>query len=81
MSSKYDAVEKSPEKDIQPNDLLTLAEAAIRLRLKVSTLRDWILKRRLPYVKVGRLIRIRRSDLEALIAANLVPAREAMRAA
>ncbi len=56
--------------------LLTLAEAAALLRLRVSTLRAWVLRRRIPYVKVGRLVRIRRSDVEALIEASMVPARE-----
>jgi excisionase family DNA binding protein len=55
--------------------LLTLAEAAGLLRLKVSTLRAWILRRKVPYCKVGRLVRIRRADIEALIAASVVPAR------
>jgi excisionase family DNA binding protein len=55
--------------------LLTIAEAANLLRLKTSTMRAWILRRRLPYCKVGRLVRIRRTDVEALIAASLVPAR------
>jgi excisionase family DNA binding protein len=56
--------------------LLTLAEAASLLRVKVSTLRAWVLRRRIPYVKVGRLVRLRQSDLSALIAASVVPARE-----
>ena len=56
--------------------LLTLAEAAGLLRLKVSTLRSWVLRRRISYVKVGRLVRIRRCDLDALLAASLVPASE-----
>jgi excisionase family DNA binding protein len=56
--------------------LLTVAEAAALLRLKPSTLRAWILRRRLPYCKVGRrVVRIRRADVEALIAASVVPAR------
>jgi excisionase family DNA binding protein len=54
--------------------LLTLAEAANLLRLKPSTLRAWILRRKLPYCKVGRLVRIRRADVDALIAASVVPA-------
>jgi excisionase family DNA binding protein len=57
-------------------ELLTLPEAARLLRLQVSTLRDWVLKRRIAYVKVGRLVRIRRCDVEALIAASIVPARQ-----
>ena len=57
------------------NALLTLPEAASLLRLKTSTLRAWVLRRRIPYVKVGRLVRLRRSDVESLISRSLVPAR------
>jgi excisionase family DNA binding protein len=55
--------------------LLTIAEASSLLRLKVSTLRAWVLCRKIPYVKVGRLVRLRRADVDALIASSLVPAR------
>ncbi|HZU45290.1 MAG TPA: helix-turn-helix domain-containing protein [Terriglobales bacterium] len=55
--------------------LLTIAEASSMLRLRPSTLRAWILGRRIPYCKVGRLVRLRRADVEALIAASVVPAR------
>jgi excisionase family DNA binding protein len=57
------------------NTLLTVAEAAGLLRLKPSTMRAWILGRRLPYCKVGRLVRIRKADVDALIATSVVPAR------
>ena len=57
------------------DDLLTLAEAAKLLRLKPSTIRAWILRRKLPYCKVGRLVRIRRADVEAFISENIVPVR------
>jgi excisionase family DNA binding protein len=53
--------------------LLTVAEASALLRLKPSTMRAWILRRKIPYCKVGRLIRIRRTDVEELIASSLVP--------
>lgn len=56
-------------------DLLTISEAASLLRLKPSTIRAWVLRRKLPYVKVGRLVRIRRVDIEGLIASSVVPAR------
>ncbi len=55
--------------------LLTIAEASSMLRLRPSTLRAWILGRRIPYCKVGRLVRLRRADVEALIAASVVSAR------
>lgn len=57
------------------SELLTVGEAADRLRLKASSVRAWILRRKIPYVKVGRLVRIRRADVEALIAESVVPAR------
>jgi excisionase family DNA binding protein len=56
--------------------LLTLPEASSLLRLKTSTLRAWVLRRKIPYVKVGRLVRLRRADVEALIVASVVPALE-----
>ena len=58
------------------DSLLPLPEAAAVLRLKVSTLRAWLLRRRIPYCKVGRLVRIRRADVDSLVAASVVPARE-----
>ena len=60
-----------------PNsELLTIAEASAALRLQPSTVRSWILKRQIPFVKLGSRVFIRRSDCDALIAASLVPARE-----
>jgi excisionase family DNA binding protein len=55
---------------------MTVAESAALLRLKPSTVRAWILEKRIPYVKLGGRVFLRRSDCEALIAASLVPARE-----
>lgn len=59
--------------DEHPNDLLTVPETAELLRLKPSTIRAWVCQRRIPYVKLGRLVRIKRSDAEALIQASVVP--------
>ena len=58
------------------SELLTVAEAGAVLRLQPSTVRSWILKRRIPFVKLGSRVFLRRSDCEALIAASIVPARE-----
>jgi excisionase family DNA binding protein len=55
------------------NDLLTVTESALFLRLRPSTIRAWILRRRIPYVKLGGRVCVRRADLEALIAASVVP--------
>jgi excisionase family DNA binding protein len=56
-------------------DLLTIPEGAMLLRLKVSTIRAWVLQRKLPHVKLGRRVFLRRSDIESLISVSVVPAR------
>ena len=43
---------------------LTVAEVANLLKLNQQTVRNWIDAGTLPAVKVGRRVRIRRSDLE-----------------
>ena len=58
------------------SELLTVQETADLLRLKPSTIRAWVCQRRIPYVKVGRLVRIRRTDAEEFIADHLVEADE-----
>ncbi len=58
----------------EKHDLLTIPEASGLIRLKESTLRDWVLHQRIPHVKLGRRVFFRRSDIDALIAASLVPA-------
>jgi excisionase family DNA binding protein len=63
------------------SQLLTLPEAAARLRVKVSTLRDWVLNKRIGYVKVGRLVRIPSAEIERFIAARTVPAQSQAQAA
>lgn len=63
--------------DIENNDLLTVCEAASYLRLKVSTVRAWVLHRKVPFVKLGgKRVFLRRSDLDSLIKASIVPAKE-----
>jgi excisionase family DNA binding protein len=58
------------------SELLTVPEAAALLRLRPSTIRAWINQRKkIAFVRVGRLVRIRRSDVEAYIASQVVPAR------
>jgi len=57
------------------SDLLTVTEAAMFLRLKTSTIRAWILRRKVNYIKLGGRVFVRRSDLEALVETSVVPAR------
>ena len=53
--------------------LLTVAETAAILRLSVSCIRAWILERRIPYIKIhNKAVRIRRSDVDALIARSVI---------
>ena len=61
--------------DEHTSDLLTVSEAAALLRLKPSTMRAWVHRRRIPFVKLGGRVLFRRSDLEAVIAKSVVPVR------
>jgi excisionase family DNA binding protein len=57
--------------------MLTVDEAAWELGLKASTIRAWLLRRKnISFVKVGRCVRIPRSEVERLIRENTVRARE-----
>lgn len=61
-----------------PSDLLNVREAASMLRLQVSTIRAWVLQRRIPFVKLGgKRVFFRRADLEELVTASVVPAKQA----
>jgi excisionase family DNA binding protein len=53
--------------------LLSIPDAAILLDATPAALRKWLGQRRLPVVKLGRLTRLRRSDLEAVIAKGELP--------
>lgn len=48
-------------------ELITLKEAASLLSISRSTLRRWIAQGRLPCVRLGRLLRVRVADLDALV--------------
>jgi excisionase family DNA binding protein len=49
---------------------LTVAEVAEWLKLNQQTVRNWIDQGSLPAVKVGRRVRIKQSDLEAILEAG-----------
>ena len=55
--------------------MLTVAEAAAVLGIKEATVRAWILKRKVTYVKLGRVVRIPAKELEMLIERATVPSR------
>jgi excisionase family DNA binding protein len=58
------------------SDLLTVNEAAALLRLKPSTIRAWILHRKIPHIKLGGRVFLRKHDCDALIVSCVVPAHE-----
>jgi len=65
------------EKTHATTELLRVEEAAAFLNMKASTIRAWVLRRKLPHVRVGaRAVRIPREALERLIVEGTVPARD-----
>lgn len=57
-----------------PQDaLLNIDKAAEYLGMSPLTLRNWVRDRQIEYVKIGRLVRFRRSTLDAKIADNTTP--------
>jgi excisionase family DNA binding protein len=51
-----------------PDSFLTVAEVAGILKLNQQTVRNWIDQGTLPALRVGRRVRIRRSDFERILA-------------
>lgn len=58
----------------QQSGLLTVGETASFFRLKESTIRDWILRRKITYVKLGGRVFVRKTDAQKLIDTSIVPA-------
>ncbi len=55
-------------------DLLTVEQAADYLNITDHFMRRLIRERRIPFLKVGRLVRLRRADIDAYLAGCSVPA-------
>jgi excisionase family DNA binding protein len=55
---------------LNESEFLTVAEVAQTLKLNQQTVRNWIDQGSLPALRIGRRVRIRRSDFEALIEAG-----------
>ncbi len=53
------------------SQLLTVKGAAHFLHIKESRVRTEIFRRRIPYVKIGALVRLRKKDLEKWIEQNI----------
>jgi excisionase family DNA binding protein len=56
--------------------LRSLPDAAERLGVSTKCLRGWIYRRTIPYVKVGRCVRIADQAIEEIISRGTVPALE-----
>jgi excisionase family DNA binding protein len=56
------------------DDLISIREASAMLGLSRSTLRDWVWRKKIAHVRVGRAVRFKPSDVQALIEAGSVPA-------
>lgn len=54
--------------DMLEDEFLTVAEVAELLKLNQQTVRNWIDQGYLPALRVGRRVRVRRSDLDKLLA-------------
>ena len=56
-----------PQPDLE-DSFLTVAEVAEVLKLNQQTVRNWIDQGSLPALRVGRRVRIKRSDFERILA-------------
>lgn len=56
--------------------LRSLRDTAEQLGITVSCLRSWIYRRSIPYVKVGRSVRISEETIRQIIEKGSVPALE-----
>jgi excisionase family DNA binding protein len=57
-------------------ELLNLREGANELKLSIHTLRSWTYQKKIPFVRLGRRVLLRREDLETFINKNVVKAKE-----
>jgi excisionase family DNA binding protein len=55
--------------------MLTVSEAARTLGLRESTLRAWVMRRKISYLKLGRSIRIEQAEIDRLLEQARVPRR------
>jgi excisionase family DNA binding protein len=61
---------------LQTSKLNSLPQTASRLGISVKCLRSWIYRRTIPYVKVGRAVRISDETIQKIIDRGTMPALE-----
>ena len=54
------------------DDLLTIEELAVKLKIKPRTVRGWIEKRRIPFTKMGRRVYFSAGVVEGILQGNTV---------
>jgi excisionase family DNA binding protein len=64
------------QRELDPNRNWNFEEAAYYIGCTTGTLKVWASKRRVPYVKVGRLTRFRKKDLDKWLDSRLVEAQQ-----
>ena len=60
----------------EPEELLTVEEVASTLKMNQQTIRNWIDNGYLPAIRIGRRVRIKRSDFDALLEASYTGTRQ-----
>jgi excisionase family DNA binding protein len=56
--------------------MLSLKQAAEELGVSINTLRAWIYRRKIGYVKVGRSVRVSQETIQQIIDRGTIPAIE-----
>jgi excisionase family DNA binding protein len=64
------------QQESRKKGLLTVAEFALTLGVKPATVRQWVWRRGVEFVRVGRSVRFRPETAAKLIARGTVPAVE-----
>jgi len=55
-------------------NLKSISQAAEELGVTVSTLRAWIYRRKIPYLKIGRCVRVSDETIQEIVRRGTVPA-------
>jgi excisionase family DNA binding protein len=63
----------SVDRNDQEDSFLTVAEVAEMLKLNQQTVRNWIDQGSLPAIRMGRRVRIKRSDFDRVLAESYSP--------
>ena len=68
-------VQPATKPRIEPEAIYTRCEVAHVFECSLPTVDRWINKRKIAFIKSGRIVRFRGSDLLAFAESNLTPAR------